>query len=265
MDFYFERRASASALWARRTALFSAALLITATAGHRYGAVDTVPYFWLLCVVFGLALLSLVLAGVGFFRLWTNGDRGGRASTRAVIVAIVVLLPFGFAAWQAYMLPRLTDVSTDTENPPRFLTAQARRPADANPIVAPRPEAILLQIGAYPAVTGRRYSQPVDRLGEIMDAVIAQLGWESVARRDSVAEDGVAETELIARSPVVGLVSDVAVRVVDEGESTYVDMRSASRYGPHDLGDNAAKILRFFAALDAEVALRNMPVDVERE
>ncbi len=33
MDFYFERRASASALWARRTALFSAALLITARQG----------------------------------------------------------------------------------------------------------------------------------------------------------------------------------------------------------------------------------------
>jgi hypothetical protein len=36
-------------------------------------------------------------------------------------------------------------------------------------------------------------------------------------------------------------------------------MRSATRYGPHDLGDDAAKITRFFDALDAEVQARNAP------
>jgi hypothetical protein len=44
------------------------------------------------------------------------------------------------------------------------------------------------------------------------------------------------------------------VRLTDEGTSTYVDMRSASRYGRHDLGDNAAQITAFLALLDAEMA-----------
>ena len=53
---------------------------------------------------------------------------------------------------------------------------------------------------------------------------------------------------------VLALPVDVAMRVTDEGTSTYVDMRSASRYGSHDLGDNAARIAAFLAELDAEVS-----------
>ena len=44
------------------------------------------------------------------------------------------------------------------------------------------------------------------------------------------------------------------IRITDEGDTCYVDMRSASRYGRHDLGDNAARITGFLTALDAAVA-----------
>jgi uncharacterized protein (DUF1499 family) len=263
MEFHFERRASASALWARRIAVFSAVLLITAGAGHRYGAVDTIPFFWLLGLVAGLALLAVILAGIGFFRLWTNGDRGGRASTRAVLVAVLVLIPFGIGGWRAYTLPRLTDVSSDIASPPLFPTAARRRPADANPIRPATTEEAGAQVLAYPAVTGRRYSQPVDRLNEIIAAVLRQLGWTAAHHTDPQMQAAESLMEAVARSPVFGFVSDVVIRIVDEGESTYVDVRSNSRYGIHDLGDNAEKAERFLAALDAEVALRNMPINVE--
>jgi uncharacterized protein (DUF1499 family) len=46
----------------------------------------------------------------------------------------------------------------------------------------------------------------------------------------------------------------VAIRLTDEGETTYVDMRSASRYGRGDFGDNARRIAGFLDALDAEMA-----------
>ena len=47
------------------------------------------------------------------------------------------------------------------------------------------------------------------------------------------------------------LFADVAVRLTDEDASTFVDMRSASHYAQHDLGDNADRISRFLADLDA--------------
>ena len=44
---------------------------------------------------------------------------------------------------------------------------------------------------------------------------------------------------------------DVALRLEADEDGTLVDMRSASRIGAHDLGDNAKRIRDFFADLDA--------------
>ena len=40
-------------------------------------------------------------------------------------------------------------------------------------------------------------------------------------------------------------------------------MRSTSRYGPHDFGDNAARIASFLAELDVEVAYLTVITPVE--
>lgn len=40
----------------------------------------------------------------------------------------------------------------------------------------------------------------------------------------------------------------------DDGDAVIIDMRSGSRYGRCDLGDNAARIVDFLAELDQQVA-----------
>lgn len=55
------------------------------------------------------------------------------------------------------------------------------------------------------------------------------------------------------KSPVFGFASDVSIRLSEEAETTFVDMRSVSRFGPHDLGTNARIIDGFLGALDAEL------------
>ncbi len=62
---------------------------------------------------------------------------------------------------------------------------------------------------------------------------------------------------------MLGFPADVAIRLIDEGTSTYVDMRSTSRYGPHDFGDNAARIAFFLAELDVQVAYLTVVTPVE--
>ncbi|MBN9035750.1 MAG: DUF1499 domain-containing protein [Rhizobiales bacterium] len=254
-----ERRASASAVWARRIAVFAAVLLVTSTAGHRFGPVPTLPFLWLLLIVAGLAVLALLLAAAGFARLWQRGDRGGRASVRATLIAILVLLPFGFAAWRVYALPQLADVTTDTANPPDFFLAPGLRTAEMNPLRAwsdPEPGA---QAEAYPTVTGRRYTLPLDRMQEMVATAADDLGWKPEEPATLSADGREATIELAAPSLVFGFVSDVAVRIVDEGETSYVDLRSASRYGRHDLGDNAAKIARFLDDLDTVIQATYTP------
>lgn len=57
--------------------------------------------------------------------------------------------------------------------------------------------------------------------------------------------------EAVARSLIFGFASDVVVRLIEEEDGTLVDMRSVSRYGPHDLGSNAALVVSFMEDLDS--------------
>ncbi len=56
--------------------------------------------------------------------------------------------------------------------------------------------------------------------------------------------------EAVATSFLFGFPSDVVFRLIEEEDGTLVDMRSSSRWGPHDLGANAALIEEFMGALD---------------
>jgi len=55
------------------------------------------------------------------------------------------------------------------------------------------------------------------------------------------------------RTLILGLNFDVLIRLREESETTLVDIRVASRYGPHDLGFSAAIAEDYLKALDAEL------------
>ncbi|PZM09204.1 DUF1499 domain-containing protein [Rhizobium tubonense] len=55
------------------------------------------------------------------------------------------------------------------------------------------------------------------------------------------------------RTTILGLHFDVVIRLREEAETTLVDIRVASRYGPHDLGLSAGIAEAYLKALDAEL------------
>ncbi len=55
------------------------------------------------------------------------------------------------------------------------------------------------------------------------------------------------------RTRIWGLRFDMLIRLKEEAETTIVDVRVASRYGPHDLGMGAAIAEAYLDALDAEM------------
>ncbi|WP_337266333.1 DUF1499 domain-containing protein [Oryzifoliimicrobium ureilyticus] len=75
------------------------------------------------------------------------------------------------------------------------------------------------------------------------DDDVAQL----IRRADGVVLQGE------ARSLVLGLRFDVVIRLHEEAETTLVDIRVASRYGPHDLGFSKTIAEDYLKALDAEL------------
>jgi Protein of unknown function (DUF1499) len=248
------RRRSSAAYWANRFASFSAVLFVVSGLGHRFGLVDTISFFWLLGVIGALALGALLLAGVGFFRLWTFGDRGGISAAFAVIIALAVLSPFAVSAWRVYEYPRLSDISTDVTDPPPLDAAALARTASMNPVGPISAEDAALQTDGYPDLTGRRYPLSADRVQELAAALVLARGWTFEKPPTPPLDGGDSYIEALARTTILAFPVDVSIRVTDEGDTCYVDMRSASRYGRHDLGDNAKRINEFLLALDAAVA-----------
>lgn len=247
-----ERHRSVAAPWAQRLAWFAAVLFLLSGLGHRYGLIDTPSFFWLLGIVVALALLALGAAAVGLLALWERGDKGGRAATAGAILALLVLAPFAVCAWRLVEYPPLVDVSTDLLSRPALTLAAGARTEAMNPIEPATAANARLQNEAYPEVTGRRYDAAPDVIARMALTLLAQRGWP-LKQQVTAPAVGDLTIEATAYSFWLGFPTDVSIRLVDEGQTTFVDMRSASRYMRHDLGDNARRIVSFLADLDAAV------------
>ncbi len=66
------------------------------------------------------------------------------------------------------------------------------------------------------------------------------------------ARDGLIEA--IARTPILGFRDDVVVRVRATSDGARIDVRSASRYGRHDFGTNAARVRNLINDIDDVLA-----------
>jgi len=254
MAAILEQRVTRAAGWSRRLSAFSAMLLIVGGLSHRYGLLQSYPFMSVLGVVLAIALAGLALAAYAFARLWTYADLGGWDLSMGAAIALLVLAPFAVSTYRAVVYPMLTDISTDLEDPPVLNAAARSRQLDMNPIVPLSPQQARLLAAAYPNITGRRYDLPFDRTVDAVNAVVKRQGWDVYPASPTGLDATETTIEALTHTLIFAFPVDVAVRVTDEGASSYVDMRSASRYGRHDFGDNAARIAAFLTELDTEVA-----------
>lgn len=103
----------------------------------------------------------------------------------------------------------------------------------------------------YPDLKIKEYSASPDRVSKAMERVLTgRPGWEVVGS----AHGPVAHTfQAVHSTPVPGFGEEVSVRIGRQGEKTRVTVRSASRIGPPDFGQNARNVRDLLAALDREV------------
>ncbi len=293
--------------------MFAVPYLAIVILGHRFNMIETLQAFWLLGVGIVLLVAAIGFGVRGFYELWVYGNTGGMRSLRGTTLAVLLLAPFAYFAFNALALPQLHDVSTDLESPPVFEAAIADRGPGMNPLGEMNLALRDVQIRAYPQVAARRYPLGSGRVFVEVVALMTDRNWtilateveqgqapvdeegsglvaspltnnEGIALRPAVPSsrpvlrenlttttgpvdpvsvspigregNDSAETaderyiESIASSFVMGFESDIVVRLIDDEDGTLVDMRSSSRWGPHDLGSNADRIIDFLTDLD---------------
>ncbi len=232
--------------------------LLPAGGALGFVAVALLPLVWVLAA----GLLRLARGGRAQIDLRTGAGVVLAAGASAIPIATVVL---------SIGAPPIHDITTDTEDPPRFEAIVEVRGSDSNPLDYQGPELAATQRASYPDIEPLVLAGNPGDLADVALAVGRELGWQVVAveslgsgdlrqadrnrQRTPEPSRGVL-IEATATTLWFGFKDDVAVRLrraPDVPGATTVDVRSISRVGIGDLGANAARIREFLERLEAAV------------
>ena len=184
----------------------------------------------------GLAALLIALVGAWIAR--PGARRGGFALALAGAVAGAVAFGVPFAMLQsAKASPPIHDITTDTENPPRFVAIIALRQGSPNPVEYQGEAIAAQQRLAYPDIRPATLAEPADTAFKRALTAARDLGWQIAA---AVPAQG--RIEATDTTTWFGFKDDVVIRVTPSAGGSRIDVRSVSRLGEGDLGKNAARI-----------------------
>ena len=229
-------------------AMASAAAMIFSGIGYRLELYHFRTGFAILGWAFWSALAGAVISVAG---LVVAGGRP-RKTLIAALAGITIGVAAAYVPWNfkqtAGSLPHIHDVSTDTENPPEFVAAAKLRQPGDHPVAYDGKEVADLQHKAYADLAPLMTPASKEKVFEAAKAAFASMGMQ-------LADADMAQGRLEANqtSLLYGFTDDVVVRISSAADGTKVDVRSKSRVGRSDLGQNAKRIRLFLQKLKANL------------
>ena len=245
-------KVSKVAIWSSRIGWFALAVAVLSIIIVRSGLLEIVPALATIAAALIFAGIAILLAFAAFVVIWRQGYGGLGRALLGLFLGLLLLVYPAYLGTRAMRLPEISDVTTDTSNPPRFETLARLRPRGR--IDYPGSAAAALQRTAYPDVGPLELDVPTKTAYDAVLALVTKRKWNVVDSRAPtlVRRDGLIEA--VARTPIMGFRDDVVIRVSPLGQGTRIDMRSASRFGNHDLGANASRIRSLLEDLDNTIS-----------
>ena len=213
-------------------------------------------------LVMGVALAYFEVlrptAGLALFVL------GGVVGFAGVALAAVVLLKHGFVTesvvgfWGAgplvlllvssinlFIYPSINDISTDVEDPPKFVHVAGLPENAGRDMSFPAANAAIVR-ASYPMVASMDISiKPEEAFRRVESCARSMPGWEVIH-----ADPKTRTIEGFALTTFFRCRNDFVLRIREtKSGATRLDMRSRSREGICDLGANARRIRAFYTAL----------------
>jgi uncharacterized protein (DUF1499 family) len=244
------------AIWSQRIGLFSLAATVIAVLVVNSGALELVPALSTLLFALVLGVVAILLAFGAAVAIWIEGIGGVRQAATGLLIGLALVAFPLYLSVKAYRLPAIYDITTDPIDPPRFDVIARLRPRDANSVTYAGLYTAEQQRVAYsdiePDLTN---ATPQEAYAAVLK-VINKRKWPIVDARppqETAPRDG--RIEAVARTPVLGFpIDDVSVRIRATADGARIDVRSASRYGRHDLGSNAARVRGLIDDIDTALA-----------
>jgi uncharacterized protein (DUF1499 family) len=248
-----EEPVSRFAIWARRFALFALVATLFSVIIVRSGLLEIVPALATFAGALMCAVIAIMLAVGAAVVIWRDGLDGIGETFTAVALALALLAYPAYLGFKASRLPAIADISTDAVDPPRFEAIARLRTREANPVLYAGLYAAEQQRSAYPEIEPLEVAATAQAAYDAARAVITKRRWKVILDRRPQPGRRDGQIEAVARTPIMGFSDDVVVRVRPIADGVRIDVRSASRYGRHDFGANAARIKSVLEDIEEQV------------
>ena len=190
----------------------------------------------------GVAALVLSAIAMAVPRLRATGPR---LLTLALVLSLGVTITTLTWAQRAWSVPRIHDISTDTDNPPQFAAVLPLRTGAENKPEYDGKEVAELQKKAYPDIQTLELAVPKHVAWARARTAAQELGWQIVS-----SDPAAGRVEAVDTTGWFGFKDDIVVRIVTTTDGvSRVDVRSKSRVGRSDIGTNARRIRAFLDKL----------------
>ncbi len=222
-------------------AILSGVAMLMSGLGSKWGLWNFMIGFIILLLS---ALLGLIAAIICCFDLNNAIKSGFNGSGLLIIAGIIIGLFISgslvFTIINARNIPLINDITTDTNNPPKFVAIMPLRKNAPVGSVYPGPDAAAKQLKAFPKIKTIVTEISADEAFDRAMATGIKMGWK-------IADSNKAEGRIEATATTFwfGFTDDIVIRITTVKTGSMVDMRSVSRVGKGDLGTNAKRILKF--------------------
>lgn len=223
---------------------FVAIVALASTAPlYRTGAAGLLTTFTIMRWSVYAAVAAVALAVIALL----IGLRRGSGMAMPIVTLLLVAAAFATPlakVRQASRVPRIHDITTDTDRPPEFVAIAPLRADAPNKTTYGGAKIAAQQKSAYPAVQPLSLPVPPNQAFDRALSTARRMGWDIIASDPSAGR-----IEATATTFWFGFKDDVVVRVEAAPGGSRVDVRSLSRVGLSDVGTNAARIEKYLAAL----------------
>lgn len=192
-----------------------------------------------------LSAAILLLVFVVILMLPSTAGKRRQLAMRSLMVVPGTVLFLSVATTRGDF-PAIHDITTDVANPPVFTQAPLSRNASANSLDI-NEETLEAQVRAYPDLAPLESALAFDAAFAKALQTAKALGWTV-----SFSDPKKGLIEAIDTTRIMLFKDDVAIRIWRQGNTSRIDLRSASRVGVGDIGANAKRIRRFINRFKTE-------------
>lgn len=194
---------------------------------------------------FGAIAGAVVALIIWALSMWARTRPGRSMAALALVLNALVAAPPLYLYGQAQRLPKIHDISTDTDDPPAFVAVLPLRQGARNPVDYAPATAAQQKLG-YPDIAPLRLDMTPAQAFAHAERAARAMGWQIVAVAPAALRIEATDTTLF-----FGFKDDIVIRVRPHAQGSVVDVRSLSRIGGSDIGTNAKRVRRLLNQMAA--------------